>query len=134
MNAIQDNEITRGWTRMTEGLRPRAILCISAHWETRGTQVTMAPAPPTIHDFYGFPPELHAVQYPAPGAPQLSGEIINQMKSHSVQEDNEWGLDHGAWSVIRHMFPQADIPVIQLSMDRGRSPEEHYALARELAF
>ena len=134
MNAILENDITRGWQKMAEGLRPSAILCISAHWETVGTKVTMTPKPATIHDFGGFPSELYAVQYPAPGAPELGNKIIEGMKPATVLEDHEWGLDHGAWSVIKHMFPAADIPVLQLSLDRKRSVEEHYELARQLAF
>lgn len=134
MNAIQDNEVTRGWKQMAQGLNPKAILCISAHWETAGTQVTMAPKPATIHDFGGFPPELYAVQYPAPGSPELGNDIIDGMKPTTVLEDHEWGLDHGTWSVIKHMFPEANIPVLQLSLDRKRSLEEHYELAHQLAF
>lgn len=134
MNAIEENEITRGWQRMVQGLTPSAILCISAHWETAGTRVTAAPAPKTIHDFYGFPPELYAVNYPAPGSPALAGEIRRDVQAVTVQEDHEWGLDHGAWSVIRHMFPAANIPVLQLSLDRGLSPRGHAELAASLSF
>jgi len=134
MNAILENEITAGWKHMAEGLNPRAILCISAHWETAGTRVTMAPKPATIHDFGGFPPELFAVQYPAPGSPELGREIIEHMHPTTVLEDHEWGLDHGAWSVIMKMFPKADIPVIQLSLDRKQPLKAHYELAHELAF
>lgn len=134
MHAISDNEFSRGWQRMAGGLAPKAIVCISAHWETRGTRVTMAPKPKTIHDFGGFPPELHAVQYPAPGAPDLGNNIINTVKGHTVAEDHEWGLDHGAWSVIRHMFPKADVPAIQLSLDRNMAFGAHYELGQELAF
>jgi len=134
MNAILENDITRGWNRMAEGLHPAAILCISAHWETAGTQVTMAPNPATIHDFYGFPNDLYKVEYPAPGSPELGREIIGTMGKTTVLEDHEWGLDHGAWSVIRHMFPKADIPVIQLSLNRRMDPREHFALASDLSF
>lgn len=133
MNALLDNDITRGWAAMAAGLRPRAILCISAHWETRGTRVTMAPRPQTIHDFYGFPAELHDVEYPAPGSPELGKDIIEQM-NRTVMEDHEWGLDHGAWSVIMKMFPDADVPVLQLSLDRNLSLKAHYELASELSF
>lgn len=134
MHAIQENEITRGWRRMAEGVAPKAVLCISAHWETAGTRVTMVRKPDTIHDFGGFAPELYAVQYPAPGSPELGSEIIDHVKTRTVQEDHRWGLDHGAWSVIRKMFPAADVPVIQLSLDRNMAPAAHYALAQELAF
>lgn len=134
MNALADNDITHGWRQMAEGLHPKAILCISAHWETAGTRVTMAPKPATIHDFGGFPPELFAIQYPAPGLPELGNEIIGEMKPTTVLEDHEWGLDHGAWSVILHMFPNANIPVLQLSLDRKLPLKAHYELAKQLAF
>lgn len=134
MNAIQENDITKGWKQMVKGLTPKAILCISAHWETFGTRVTMAPKPATIHDFGGFPPELFAIQYPAPGSPELGSEIIGGMKPTTVLEDHEWGLDHGAWSVIKHMFPKADIPVLQLSQDRKLPLKAHYDLAKQLDF
>lgn len=134
MHAISENEFTQGWQRMAEGFSPKAIVCISAHWETRGTRVTMVPKPRTIHDFGGFPPELYAVQYPAPGAPDLGSDIIAGVQGSTVEEDHEWGLDHGTWSVIRHMFPMADVPVIQLSLDRNMAPVAHYELAKELSF
>lgn len=134
MNALLENDITAGWKQMTAGLKPTAVLCISAHWETGGTRVTMAPQPATIHDFGGFPPELFAVRYPAPGSPDLGHEIIEKMKPAIVLEDHQWGLDHGTWSVIKHMFPEATIPVLQLSLDRKRSLRDHYELAQELAF
>lgn len=134
MNALYENEITNGWKKMVEGLEPAAILCISAHWETRGTFVTMAPQPRTIHDFGGFPQALFDVQYPAPGSPKLGKELIDNVHKVSVQEDHAWGLDHGTWSVIIKMFPEADVPVLQLSMDYKLSPADHYALAQELAF
>jgi 4,5-DOPA dioxygenase extradiol len=134
MNAILENEFTEGWRQMGKHLKPKAILCISAHWETRGTRVTMAPKPKTIHDFGGFPPALYEVEYPAPGAPQLASSVIETVKSRSVQEDHDWGLDHGTWSVMVKMFPDADLPVFQLSLDYGLDPEAHYALARELSF
>jgi len=134
MNAILENDITEGWKHMAEGLKPKAILCISAHWETIGTRVTMAPKPATIHDFGGFPPELFAVRYPAPGSPELGHEIVEHMHQTTVLEDHDWGLDHGAWSVIMKMFPKADVPVIQLSLDRKQPIKAHYELARQLAF
>ncbi len=135
MNAIEDNPFTQGWQRVGKDLpRPNAILCISAHWETRGTYVTGMAKPRTIHDFGGFPQALFDVQYPAPGSPKLAQNIQQAITSAHVGVDHAWGLDHGAWSVIMHLFPKADIPVVQLSLDRGLSPAQHYALGRELAF
>jgi 4,5-DOPA dioxygenase extradiol len=135
MNAIEDNEFSRGWRKQGADLpRPSAILCISAHWETKGTFVTAMEHPKTIHDFGGFPPELYAVEYPAPGSPLLAGETRKTVTSTSVGLDTgQWGLDHGAWSVIRHLYPDADVPVVQLSLDYGLSPAAHYDLAKELA-
>jgi 4,5-DOPA dioxygenase extradiol len=134
MNAIEENEFTRGFREMGKGIpQPRAILCISAHWETKGTFVTAMDKPPTIHDFGGFPKALFDVQYPAPGSPQLADETIRVVSNTQVMRDMDWGLDHGAWSVIKYLYPQADIPVIQLSLDYRMSPAQHYALAGELA-
>jgi 4,5-DOPA dioxygenase extradiol len=133
MNAIEDNEFSQAWTLMGASLpTPRAILCISAHWETIGTKVTAMPQPKTIHDFYGFPPELFAMQYPAPGSPELAEQICSLVKTVAIQPDQDWGLDHGTWSVLMRMFPNADIPVLQLSLDRTKSPQHHYDLGREL--
>jgi 4,5-DOPA dioxygenase extradiol len=134
MNAIENNEFTRGF-RMVSGTfgRPAAILCISAHWETNGTFVTSLERPKTIHDFYGFPEELYSVEYNAPGSPLLASETIKSIQSRSVLPDESWGLDHGAWSVLKHLYPEADIPVIELSLNYNLTPEEHYAMARELA-
>ncbi len=134
MNALMDNSFTRGWKEMAMGLQPTAIVCISAHWETIGTKVTMAPKPETIHDFGGFPQELFQVQYPAPGSPEFGSQIIKHVKSTTVLEDHEWGLDHGTWSVVMKMFENADVPVIQLSLDRKMSLKQHYDLAKELSF
>ena len=135
MYAIEENEFTQTWLHLGDTIpTPKAILCISAHWETRGTQVTAMQQPPTIHDFGGFPKELYEVQYPAPGDPELAKETVNAITGTVVQEDLKWGLDHGAWSVIRRMYPTATIPVVQLSLDYNKSPEEHYDLAKELAF
>ncbi len=134
MNAIAENEITAGWRRMGSQLRPKAILCISAHWETRGTRVTMTPRPQTIHDFGGFPRALYEVEYPAPGAPELASSVIEQVRTRSVQEDHDWGLDHGTWSVLVKMFPDADLPAFQLSLDYGMDLKSHYELAGELSF
>lgn len=134
MNAIEENEFSTAWRRIGKSLpKPGAILCISAHWETRGTRVTAMEKPRTIHDFGGFPQELYKVQYPAHGSPWLASEIQNMTKSNEVRLDNDWGLDHGCWSVLNQMFPAADIPVVQLSLDFTKSAPEHYALARELA-
>jgi 4,5-DOPA dioxygenase extradiol len=135
MNAIEDNEFTKGWKLLGKTLpRPKAILCISAHWETRGTFVTAMDKPETIHDFGGFPQALFNVQYPAPGSPLIAKEVANTVKSTQVGLDtDQWGLDHGCWSIIRPMFPDADIPVIQLSLDYTKSPQWHYDLAKELS-
>ena len=133
MNAIEENEFSQAWAQIGQSLpRPQAILCISAHWETSGVQATTMEAPRTIYDFYGFPPELYAVRYPAPGSPELAGLVQQTVQGASVQSDLTWGLDHGAWSVLRRMFPAADIPVVQLSLDYTKSPQEHYALGKEL--
>ncbi|MDW3212284.1 MAG: 4,5-DOPA dioxygenase extradiol [Reichenbachiella sp.] len=132
MNAILENDITRGWQEMGKGLKPKAILCISAHWQTKGTMVTMTPKPRTIHDFGGFPKALFDVQYPAPGSPEMAAEVIQEVKKTTVEEDHEWGLDHGTWSVLIKMFPEADVPVFQLSLDYKQGPQYHYELAQEL--
>lgn len=133
MNALEENEFTRAWKETADKLPvPRAILCISAHWQTRGTQVTMMEAPRTIHDFSGFPHELFAKQYPAKGAREAAQETIDLIKKTKVHEDFEWGLDHGTWSVLAQMYPDASIPVYQLSLDYTQGPAYHYSLAREL--
>jgi 4,5-DOPA dioxygenase extradiol len=133
MYAIEENEFVQTWRGMGDTLPlPKAIICISAHWETRGTQVTAMQQPKTIHDFGGFPRELYDINYPAPGNPELAKETINLIKSSSVLPDEKWGLDHGTWSVIRRIYPKADIPVIQLSLDYNKSPKQHYELAKEL--
>jgi len=136
--AIQDNQWSRGFRALTELVpRPRAIVMISAHWYTDGTFVTGNERPPTIHDFYGFPRELQEVQYPAPGDPQLARrvrDLVGQGRAELRAEVNdEWGLDHGAWSVLRWMYPQADVPVIQLSIDRNLTVPEHLEMAQSLA-
>src|SRR5262249_7120403 len=112
--------------------RPDAIVCVSAHWQTRGVMVTAMDRPKTIHDFSGFPDELQTMQYPAPGSPALARKAKDEIKSTTVALDQAWGLDHGTWSVLAKMFPRADIPVIQLSLDATRSPAEHYELGKEL--
>ena len=133
MTALEENEFVRGFRQIAATIEaPRAILCISAHWETHGTRVTAMRNPRTIHDFGGFPPQLYALQYPAPGSPELAAETGKLVSSVPIIPDEEWGLDHGAWTVIRHMYPKADVPVVQLSLDYTKNPEEHYALAKEL--
>lgn len=134
MNAIEDNEFVRVWKELGKSLpRPKAVLCVSAHWETRGTFVTAMEKPMTIHDFGGFPKALFDVQYPASGNPGLAKETKNIIKKTEVGLDDKWGLDHGCWSVIKHLYPQADVPVIQMSLDYYKSPQYHYDLAKELA-
>ncbi len=133
MNAIEENEFVSGFRKLAKNLpKPNAILCVSAHWETKGTFVTAMQNPPTIHDFGGFPKELFAVQYPAPGSPQLANETKALITKTEVGLDHKWGLDHGAWSVIKHLYPNADIPVIQLSLDYSQTPQYHYELAQQL--
>ena len=134
MNAIADNAFTRHLSDLGGRIeKPRAILLVSAHWLTRkGSFVSVVPKPTTIHDFGGFPDELFAVQYPAPGAPEAARETIAAVKSVQVHEDHEMGLDHGAWSILKHIYPAADVPVFQLSMDWDLSTAQHYALAQEL--
>ncbi|MCC6279940.1 MAG: 4,5-DOPA dioxygenase extradiol [Saprospiraceae bacterium] len=134
MNAIEENEFVAGFRAMGEGIpRPRAVLCVSAHWETRGTYVTAMEQPRTIHDFGGFPKELFDVQYPAPGSPELARETQSVLTKTAVGLDEKWGLDHGAWSVIKHLYPKADVPVIQMSLDYNQTPQYHYELAQQLA-
>jgi 4,5-DOPA dioxygenase extradiol len=134
MNAIEDNEFVQGWIQQGRTLpKPSAILCISAHWETNGTYVTAMPKPQTIHDFGGFPQALFDVQYPAPGSPELALETQKIITTTKVGLDDKWGLDHGCWSVVKHLYPNADVPVIQMSLDYNRSAKYHYELAKELA-
>src|ERR1041385_6133247 len=118
MNAIEENEFVQGFRKIGKEIsKPNAILCVSAHWETRGTFVTAMEKPTTIHDFGGFPKELFDVQYPAPGSPELAKETKTLIKKTEVGLDDKWGLDHGAWSVVKHLYPKADVPVIQMSLD-----------------
>jgi 4,5-DOPA dioxygenase extradiol len=126
MNAIEDNKFSRAWKEVGEGLaRPNAILCISAHWETDGTLVTAMERPQTIHDFGGFPRALYEKEYPAPGSPELA-RLTQQTASRTpVGPDQTWGLDHGTWSVLCRLFSTADVPVVQLSLDRGKEPAFH---------
>jgi 4,5-DOPA dioxygenase extradiol len=133
MNAIQDNEFTKGWRNIASTLpTPTAILVVSAHWETKGTYVTAMDRPKTIHDFGGFPDALFAAQYPAHGSQALAEETKKIVTTTSVGLDEAWGLDHGAWSVLAHLYPHADIPVIQCSLDYTRDAQYHYDLAKEL--
>lgn len=134
MNAIEENEFVTGFRSVAKSIaKPSAILCVSAHWETKGTYVTAMNNPPTIHDFGGFPQALFDVQYPAPGSPELAHEAKNLVKKTNVGLTEQWGLDHGAWSVIKHLYPNADVPVIQMSIDHFQSAQYHYDLAKELA-
>ena len=134
MNAIEENVFVEGFRKIGSQLsRPKAILCISAHWESYGTKVTTALKPRTIHDFGGFPQTLFEVQYPAPGSPALAEEICRLVTSTTVFPDTDWGLDHGCWSVVKHLYPNADVPVVQLSLDDRKTPIQHLALAKELA-
>lgn len=134
MNGIEDNDFSRNWHKLGQEItKPAAVLVISAHWFTRGTRVTAMGSPRTIHDFGGFPPELFAVQYPAPGDPQLAAETARLVHSTEIVQDHDWGLDHGAWTIVRHMYPEANIPVLQMSIDFTKPPQYHYDLAAELA-
>ncbi len=135
MNALEDNELTRSWTALGHRLpRPKAILCVSAHWETKGVLITAAEQPRTIHDFYGFPQALYDVTYPAPGDPALAKAIEERLAAFRARADlDTWGLDHGAWSVLKFLYPAADIPVLQLSLDSRRTPAEHYAVGKALS-
>ncbi len=134
MNGIEENEFVKGFRdQATELPRPNAILVISAHWETRGTYVTAMDQPRTIHDFGGFPETLYEVQYPAPGSPQLAQQVVDLVEpAGTVGLDDQWGLDHGSWTVIKHFYPEADVPVIQMSIDYTRPPAYHYQLAQQL--
>lgn len=134
MNAIEDNIFSRTWVELGKTLpKPEAILSISAHWETGGVFVTAMKQPRTIHDFGGFPQELFNVQYPAPGNPELAGETKSTIHTTAAGLDQGWGLDHGTWSILKRMYPAADIPVIQLSLDYSQPAKFHYELGRELA-
>lgn len=131
MHAIQDGPWPRAWAALGQALpRPRAIVCVSAHWYVRGSFVCALEQPPTIHDFGGFPAGLYEVQYPAPGSPQLANRVAALTGAEAVQD---WGLDHGAWSVLRHMYPNADVPVVQLSIDSRLKPKQHLEVGQKLA-
>lgn len=135
MNGIEVNQFTKGWQKAFETVaKPKAIIIVSAHWETRGIKITAMHKPRTIHDFGGFPQALSDVQYPVFGNPDLAAEIAENLKQKFIELDESWGLDHGTWTILRHLYPNADIPVLQLSLNRLQTPEEHYELAKELAF
>lgn len=135
MNAIEDNAYSRAWSDLGRTLpRPKAILVVSAHWMTRGTTlVDVSQMPKTIHDFYGFPQELFQQQYPAHGAPDLAREVSTLLASHHAEEDDTWGLDHGAWSVLKFLYPGADVPVFQVSIDMGRGLDHQLEIGRTLS-
>lgn len=134
MNAIMENTFTEGFKAIGKSIsKPKAILCISAHWETKGTYVTAMQKPPTIHDFGGFPKALFDVNYPAPGSPELALETQKIITSTHIGLNHDWGLDHGCWSVVKHLYPDADIPIIQMSIDYTKPAEYHYQLAKELS-
>lgn len=134
MNALETNAFTKGWSAMGRSLpRPKAILAVSAHWYVPFTGVTVADSPRTIHDFGGFPKPLYEVQYRAPGSPPLAARVRELLRPLDVQPDARWGLDHGTWSVLVHLYPEADVPVVQLSIDETRPARDHYDLGRRLA-
>lgn len=134
MNGIEINEFSTKWAELATLIPvPQAVLVVSAHWFTRGTKITAMDFPSTIHDFGGFPQALFDVQYPAPGNPQLAKEITHLMPNTPVSLDHDWGLDHGTWSIVKHMYPAANIPVLQLSIDYTKDARYHYELAKELA-
>ncbi len=134
MNAIADNPYTRALGALAAKIpKPRAVVCVSAHWMTEGTWLTAMEKPKTIHDFYGFPEELFAVQYPAPGSPEIAREIVESTADARINPDREmWGLDHGSWSVLRHMYPNADVPVLQLSLHMEKPAPYHFEVGRAL--
>lgn len=133
MNGIEDNEFSRHWSQIAREIpRPSAVLVISAHWLSKGTKITAMDFPQTIHDFGGFPQALFDVQYPAPGSSVIAKETASLIRTANVQPDHDWGLDHGAWTVVRNMYPDADIPVLQLSIDYTKGLQYHYDLAKDL--
>lgn len=133
MNAIENNEFTKEWQKVASSIpKPKAIICISAHWQTNGTKVTAMPLPATIYDFYGFPKTLYQAQYNAPGSPELAKLTKQIITSTNTELSSDWGLDHGSWSILIHLAPKANIPVIQLSLDKTKSAMFHYQLAQQL--
>lgn len=133
MNGIEDNSFSNYWKKLAGEIpQPKAVICVSAHWLTHGTFVTAMEAPPTIHDFGGFPQALYDVQYPAPGSPEIAKETSTTITETQVGLDHEWGLDHGTWTILRHMYPDANIPVLQLSIDYDKPASFHYELAKQL--
>ena len=135
INAIEDNEFSKGWRELASKIpRPKAILCISAHWFIPSSRITAMEHPKTIHDFWGFPQKLYETQYPAPGNPELAKMISQSLLDVKTQLDYSWGLDHGTWLVLNQMYPHADIPVVQLSIDNSKPPQFHYELGKKLAF
>ena len=134
MNALASNDFTKAWTYCGSAIaKPRAVISISAHWYVSGTLVTGMQTPRTIHDFGGFPSELYQIEYPAPGDPELAELTAKLLAPLPVEQDHQWGLDHGTWSVLCHVFPEAEIPIVQLSIDRTQAPSFHYDLAKKLA-
>ena len=132
MNAIEDNEYSRAWSALGDKLeKPSAILSVSAHWFTRGTKLNDSPTPNMIYDMYGFPEELYQLKYPAPGSPELAYKA-KALIGDFVTIDNNWGIDHGTWSVLNRVFPKADVPIVQLSVNAALTPEEHYAIGQKL--
>jgi 4,5-DOPA dioxygenase extradiol len=135
MYGIEENDFTRGWTKSIENVpKPKAILVVSAHWETRGTRVTSNRKPRVIYDFGGFPQSLFEAKYDALGSPEIAKEVAEKLKQKLIELDETWGLDHGSWTVLRHLYPNADIPVLQLSLDFTKPAKQHYELAKDLAF
>ena len=133
MNAIEDNHYSRGWKKIAESIpKPETILSISAHWYTRGTRIMNGENPKTIYDMYGFPKKLYEVSYNAAGSPRFA-KVSKELISRETKYDNSWGIDHGTWSVLVHMYPKRDIPVFQISIDADAPPEEHYKIGRELS-
>jgi 4,5-DOPA dioxygenase extradiol len=135
LTAFEDNPLTRSWSALGRQLgKPKAVLCISAHWETKGVLITAAERPRTIHDFYGFPQALYDFEYPAPGDPALASALQDRLSAFRARADLDgWGLDHGCWSVMKFLFPDADVPVLQLSLDLRRTPQEHFEIGKALA-
>lgn len=135
MNGIENNQYTEGWKKTVENIpEPKAIVVVSAHWETIGTKVTAQAKPPVIYDFGGFPQVLFEAKYDASGSPELAKDIAENLKQKLIELDENWGFDHGSWTILRHLYPNANIPVLQLSLNRLQTPQEHFELAKELAF